>query len=90
MLTISGGPWRLDAALTVVGARSSGADSFAADWWCIGILTFECFTTETPFIDEEPMNIYRNVLKVRVQSSRPSNPLPAALTRGEPVHIRAY
>ena len=37
--------------------------SFSADWWCVGIFAYECFTTTTPFAADDPMTIYRRILK---------------------------
>ena len=33
--------------------------AFAADWWCVGILTYECMCGTTPFASDDPMTIYR-------------------------------
>ena len=46
---------------------------FAADWWCVGILAFECLTGTTPFVSNDPMEAYRKIVKGRV-------PWPAQLT----------
>ncbi|KOO25648.1 camp-dependent protein kinase catalytic [Chrysochromulina tobinii] len=46
---------------------------FAADWWCVGILAFECLTGTTPFVSSDPMEAYRKIVKGRV-------PWPAQLT----------
>jgi len=39
---------------------------FGADWWCVGILTFECLTGQTPFVSNDPMDGYRKIIKCRV------------------------
>jgi len=39
---------------------------FGADWWCVGILTFECLTGTTPFVSNDPMEGYRKIIKCRV------------------------
>jgi len=46
---------------------------FAADWWCVGILSFECLTGTTPFVSNDPMEGYRKIIKCRV-------PWPAQLS----------
>jgi CRP-like cAMP-binding protein len=46
---------------------------FGADWWCVGILTFECLTGTTPFVSNDPMEGYRKIIKCRV-------PWPAQLS----------
>ena len=46
---------------------------FAADWWCVGILAFECLTGTTPFVSNDPMEGYRKIIKCRV-------PWPAQLS----------
>jgi len=39
---------------------------FGADWWCVGILAFECLTGTTPFVSNDPMETYRKIIKCRV------------------------
>ena len=34
---------------------------FGADWWCVGILAFECLTGTTPFVSNDPMEGYRKI-----------------------------
>lgn len=46
---------------------------FGADWWCVGILAFECLTGTTPFVSNDPMEGYRKIIKCRV-------PWPAQLS----------
>jgi len=40
--------------------------AFGADWWCVGILTYECLTGTTPFVAGDPMEGYRKIIKCRV------------------------
>jgi serine/threonine protein kinase len=40
--------------------------SFGADWWCVGILAFECLTGHTPFVANDQMEGYRKIIKCRV------------------------
>jgi serine/threonine protein kinase len=40
---------------------------YGADWWCVGILSFECLTGGTPFVSNDPMDGYRKIIKCRVQ-----------------------
>jgi len=40
--------------------------AFGADWWCVGILTYECLTGTTPFVAQDPMEGYRKIIKCRV------------------------
>ena len=39
---------------------------YGADWWCVGILAFECLTGTTPFVSNDPMDGYRKIIKCRV------------------------
>ena len=39
---------------------------YGADWWCVGILCFECLTGGTPFVSNDPMDGYRKIIKCRV------------------------
>lgn len=40
---------------------------YAADWWTLGILVYECFTGTTPFVAPmNPMETYRKILKCAV------------------------
>ena len=36
---------------------------FAADWWTLGIFTYELFTSTTPFVDDDPFLVARKILK---------------------------
>jgi protein kinase A len=37
------------------------------DWWTLGILIYEMNAGIDPFTDEDPMNIYQNILKSRLK-----------------------
>jgi len=41
---------------------------FAADWWTVGVFTFECLTGKTPFVGngKDPMDTYRKIVKCQV------------------------
>jgi serine/threonine protein kinase len=39
---------------------------YGADWWCVGILTYECLMGTTPFVASDPMEGYRKIIKCRV------------------------
>lgn len=41
----------------------------AADWWAVGVLLYEMIVGVDPFNDEDPMTIYRNILKARLKFS---------------------
>lgn len=36
------------------------------DWWTLGILIYEMNAGIDPFTDEDPMNIYQNILKGKI------------------------
>ena len=40
--------------------------SYPADWWTLGILGFECFCGVTPFAADDPMSVYRKVLRGQI------------------------
>lgn len=37
------------------------------DWWCLGILIYEMIVGIDPFTDDEPMNIYQNILRGKIK-----------------------
>ena len=41
-----------------------------ADWWTLGVLTYEMLVGIDPFNDDDPMNIYRNIIKGIVRFPR--------------------
>lgn len=41
--------------------------TYSADWWTVGILCFECFAGATPFCGDDPMTVYRRVLKGKIE-----------------------
>jgi serine/threonine protein kinase len=47
----------------------------SVDWWTLGILMYEMLVGIDPFNDEEPLNIYKNILggKIKFPSSVDSN-----------------
>jgi len=45
--------------------------SFGADWWCVGILTFECLTGKSPFVHDDHGEMYRRIVKRKL--NWPSN-----------------
>jgi serine/threonine protein kinase len=38
----------------------------AVDWWTLGVLIYEMHAGIDPFNDEDPMGIYRNILKGKI------------------------
>ena len=39
---------------------------FGVDWWTVGILAFECLTGKTPFATDDPIELYRKILKCHI------------------------
>ena len=37
--------------------------TFSVDWWCIGILAYECLGCQTPFLSDSDMAMYRKIVK---------------------------
>jgi len=44
--------------------------SFEVDWWCSGILSYECLTGVTPFVCDDQMESYRRIIKCQVKYPR--------------------
>lgn len=42
----------------------------AVDWWTLGILIYEMNAGIDPFTDDDPMNIYQNILKGKIKYPR--------------------
>ena len=40
------------------------------DWWTLGVLIYEMIAGIDPFNDEDPMSIYRNILREKVKFPR--------------------
>jgi cGMP-dependent protein kinase len=40
--------------------------SFEVDWWCSGILAYECLMGVTPFVCDDQMESYRKIIKCKV------------------------
>ena len=41
----------------------------SVDWWALGILLYEMICGVDPFFDEDPMNVYKNILEGKIQFS---------------------
>jgi protein kinase A len=44
--------------------------SFEVDWWCTGILSYECLTGVTPFVCDDQMESYRRIIKCQIKYPR--------------------
>merc|ERR1712032_999774 len=43
--------------------------NYAVDWWAFGILIFEMLCGEPPFSDDDPMQLYKQILRGKVTFS---------------------
>ncbi len=48
----------------VINGQKNGY-SFEADWWAFGVLLYQMYTRKLPFIGNDPMEIYKNILDNR-------------------------
>lgn len=65
---------------------------FGADWWCTGILAYECLTGQTPFVANDPLETYRKIIKCNIAwprhlpSNNPARNFISSLLVVEPSH----
>lgn len=43
------------------------------DWWTLGILIYEMNVGIDPFSDDDPLNIYQNILKSKIKYPKDIN-----------------
>ena len=51
------------------------------DWWTLGILMYEMLVGDPPFLDEDPMGIYQQVLTGKVRFTRSYDKCAKSLTK---------
>ena len=51
------------------------------DWWTLGILLYEMLVGDPPFLDEDPMNIYKQILTGKVRFTRSYDKSAKSLTK---------
>mmetsp|Transcript_22039 Transcript_22039/g.58185 ORF Transcript_22039/g.58185 Transcript_22039/m.58185 type:complete len:283 (+) Transcript_22039:2-850(+) len=62
----------------------------AADWWTLGVLGFELMMAQTPFMDADPLQIFRNaregIDRVQMPGDKHWAALVKSLCRPNPIH----
>ena len=51
------------------------------DWWTLGILMYEMFVGKPPFLDEDPMGIYQQILTGKISFTRSYDKYAKSLTK---------
>ncbi|EED95796.1 cAMP dependent protein kinase, partial [Thalassiosira pseudonana CCMP1335] len=51
------------------------------DWWTLGILMYEMMVGEPPFLDEDPMRIYQQILTGKISFTRSYDKYAKSLTK---------